>query len=441
MAQNWQCGIDWGTHSSKWSTRAGGRVLVSSLPFSSDLMCDGQHLTLGNEAQGDDGVRGLKGVMILDPLGSPFWEAQRTDTKTPLGHAVSFSLCCLLADAFQQLRTATGQRPKMEVAFSYPNWLTEGGRKTQAAAKNFREAAAVAVWLAATQDPGSLPKPQSKFPIPKWQRMVGNALPWAREQTSSIDLETIMQASFQAPGGETSWAFITESGAAGLPYLRAARPQPVPGCPGLAKLLVVDVGAGSTDTAYMLRVVSREDAHENLYLLPPAASFPLAGNHLTECLMDHQRSVGNPITYSEAEAQKLRATGWHQLPFVQQWVERIARHVEEYVAGVPDQRWLTLPVQLNVFVTGGSGLVPGLKDRIQESVRSALRRRGADAATADLVSTPTGRLPEPRLRNEAEYARRAVSLGASDGDRPGCRYLARMDPPPRSRTAVRGRWV
>jgi len=38
-----------------------------------------------------------------------------------------------------------------------------------------------------------------------------------------------------------------ESGAAGLPYLRAMNVELVPGCPGLAKLLVIDVGAGSTD--------------------------------------------------------------------------------------------------------------------------------------------------------------------------------------------------
>lgn len=91
-----------------------------------------------------------------------------------------------------------------------------------------------------------------------------------------------MQVSFTAPGNELRWGFITESGAAGLPYLRAIDIEDVPGAHGLAKLLVVDVGVGSTDIGYMLRVENRETAKEKLRSFAPASNFPVAGNERQE---------------------------------------------------------------------------------------------------------------------------------------------------------------
>jgi hypothetical protein len=83
------------------------------------------------------------------------------------------------------------------------------------------------------------------------------------------------------------WSYLVESCAAGLPYLRdiiqdieEAAPA---GRQGLGKLLIIDVGAGSTDVGYMLRTIGTA---ENLFYFPPAATFEVAGNALTKALRE-----------------------------------------------------------------------------------------------------------------------------------------------------------
>src|SRR5579859_2792051 len=151
MASNSFLGIDWGTHSSKWACYLPeATAYFRNLPmYSSDLACKGGSLIFGHEATNDEeGVRGLKGVLINDPLGGSFWNTERLDTGTSLGEAVCFSLCCLLADAFSQIKEQSGLGRGIDIGFSFPNWLVDQGRKVEAAAKNFREAAAVAVQIA-----------------------------------------------------------------------------------------------------------------------------------------------------------------------------------------------------------------------------------------------------------------------------------------------------
>jgi hypothetical protein len=151
--------------------------------------------------------------------------------------------------------------------------------------------------------------------------------------------------------------------------------------------------------------------------------------------------MNQPITHAEAEARKLQQTKWTELGFVDLWRARIAQAVGEYVSGIPDDRWLPQPVGLNVVVTGGSGLVPGLKDQIKAAVISALDRRGCGHRTSGKVAVPGEHLPNLPFSAEAEYARRAVCLGASDADRPGCTYMAKMEAPPKIRVEQPGRWV
>jgi hypothetical protein len=434
-------GIDWGTHSSKWACYLHDREKYSkSFPlYSSDITCANNTLTFGEElANDDDGVRGLKGVLITDPLGGSFWESSRLDTGTSLGAAVSFSLCCLLANAFEQLKLSNRE---VEIAFSFPNWLVDTGKKTAAAARNFREAAAVAVHLVNTLPSSQLPKPGRRYAAQDWVAAVRDSKDRAVKDLSTFDIETVMQTSFESAAENVTWGFITESGAAGLPYLRALDIEDVPGAHGLAKILVIDIGAGSTDIGYMLRTRHRETGKEKLYYFRPASSFPVAGNELTNELLTHQSAKNQPITRAEAEARKLQDTGWHNLAFVKTWRKRISQHVAEYVTGIPDFRWLPLPVTLNVVLTGGSGLVPGIKEAVKLAAVKALESRGVDSRTCNKVITPGEHLPNLSFRTEAEYARRAVCLGASDSDRPGCTYTSSMDPPSRARFAVARKWV
>jgi hypothetical protein len=215
----------------------------------------------------------------------------------------------------------------------------------------------------------------------------------------------------------------------------------VPGCPGLAKLLVVDVGAGSTDVGYMLRVKNRSTGAEKFYYFRPASSFPEAGNVLTDEIMKYYAQRNQPLTYREAEARKLQRSDWANLPFVQSWIRRICGHVQKYLEGVADKRWLPMPVTLEVVVTGGSGLVPGLADGIGEAVHEALESKGFGLA-AKKINLASRHLPRLDFKTEAEYARRAVCLGSADVNKPGFRYMQKMDPPePVVRFKTAPRWV
>jgi hypothetical protein len=191
----------------------------------------------------------------------------------------------------------------------------------------------------------------------------------------------------------------------------------------------------------MLRVRHRETNKENLYYFRPASSLDVAGNYLTEEILKYYAAKGEPITEREAEVRKLQTTAWHELPFVTWWRTLISKHVREYVENVPDLRWLPLPVSLNLVVTGGSGLVPGLRESIRDAVGDAFKARKFPPATVGKISVSTDHLPQLAFRDEAEYARRAVSLGAGDSDRPGLRFIEKMDPPLEVRIEHPPRWV
>ena len=96
---------------------------------------------------------------------------------------------------------------------------------------------------------------------------------------------------------------------------------------------------------------------------------------------------------------------------------------------------------LNVVVTGGSGLVPGLKEMVQASVLEAFEARGITRETISQVKLQGAHLPDLSFKAEAEYARRAVCLGATDGDGPGCTYLQSMERSPVTKVSRSSGWV
>jgi len=229
-----------------------------------------------------------------------------------------------------------------------------------------------------------------------------------------------------------AWRYLVESCAAGLPYLRNIKLETPPGNPGLGKLLVIDIGAGSTDIGYMLRTISRKDSGENLFYFPPAATLTVAGNALTDEIKNFHDSTGKSITVGEAENYKITATHeWINKPFAERWKKEICEHVEEYITNSPDKRWLDIEVPLQLIITGGSAIIDGLSTELRKSVCDGLTRRGLNRVVAENVKTINENLFAGMFPIQQDYARMAVAIGSADRDKPSLKYLPKMDPPTR----------
>ncbi len=303
-------GIDWGTHSSKICLTVPPKDYAPAL-FSSDLLHENDQLVFHPTEQHsqENLVQHLKSDLISQSLRFPFWSTDdRLDTGTSLGQAVVFSIMCLLTASRRMLHKEHRgvDFRTVELGFSFPNWLAEDDRKATAAARSFCEAVSVAVTIVTRERLEALPAPGKPFSIAILKAMVDKA----RAATKNISLQALTiqdmnTTSFRSSEGAPEWKFIVESGAAGLPYLRGMGLQNDPGISGLAKLLVIDVGAGSTDVGYMLKTSNVQTAAPAFYYFRPASTFAEAGNALTEELMKHHRAKNNPITRAEAEAQKV----------------------------------------------------------------------------------------------------------------------------------------
>jgi len=446
MSARFQIGIDWGTHSSKICVaELGGNYLAAPL-LSSDLLYRNEGLTFSPKGRlnPEDLVRGLKRDLIEHSLSVLFWgKDDRPNSGTSLGEAVAFSLINLIAESKRQLDDAHPGADflEAELGFSFPNWLAEDTRKATIAARSFCEAVGVAVHAVNSRPLETLPVPGKPFSIKMLKEWIVEARAATLDsQGHQLTIEEVNKTAFTSGG--LAWKFIVESGAAGLPYLRTVRSEKMPGIPGLAKLLVIDVGAGSTDVGYMLKTSNIKTGDPTFHYFRPASTFAEAGNALTEELVKYHRAQNKPITWAEAEAQKISQTAWHKLSFVQLWIRHICDHVAQYILGVPDQRWLPLGVKLHLVVTGGSSLVPGLKEEIRKAVVEALTVRKFDPKTCNAVQVVDKYKPRFNLETEAEIARRAVCFGAADPDKPGFRYMPKMDPPPRGRVTIDGpRWT
>jgi hypothetical protein len=326
---------------------------------------------------------------------------------------------------------------EISLRFSLPNW-TENDPENEAARKRMYQATVIACCLLQHRGWGALPEMGKPNPIAPWRQLVKEI----REEPETRALMNSVPASFsemvekEYKVGDLRWRLAAESSAAGFTSIKHILRE-VPKQSNVqkhwVKLLVVDVGAGSTDSGYF--VSSREIKSGNLVFnyLPPAVTLNYAGEDLTKMLQTHFRRQRKILTMDEAETMKVSAPDqWIKESFVDEWRNKLAHSVGEYMRSVPDERRLPeeLIPGLKIVLTGGSGIVKGLDLAIKSAVCDALMDRGISASVSQRTELVTLRSP---INDRVDAARRAVSTGAAQSDFAKLRYLAgfeKFDPSP-----------
>ena len=373
MSDTLYLGIDWGTHSSKWVWARGARAEFKILR--SEVRLDNDHLLLSADAppSGSVFMGGLKKQLINNPS-TPFWGGLQRGMRLSLGELFAFSLWRLMSEAYAAApRVASKQPDLLEIRFSLPNWVDiDSGAVGRA---TYEQAARVACNIFVADRTSWVQEQQPRRLV--WQKRVSRALD---ELGISDDLpidhhpqgfRTLLKQECKI-NDNTRFRFVAESSAAGLTgLLRSDQEDAL----GVLKILVVDVGAGSTDIGYLLKT------KQALCQLPPANTCQIAGENLSRRILDIYRSRGRQISFDEAELIKTTGseTGWRKHPTVKDWINAIADHVREYVSVVTDKRWLPYQPGLFVFVTGGSGVVPGLDKALLDATIDGLRSQKISA--------------------------------------------------------------
>ncbi len=419
-------GVDWGTHSSKWNWMRGDGSFVPGQfkIIRSDVRLNEKdnRIFLSVESPTADSVFefGVKGKLIRDP-DVPFWVGPRRRMKLTLGELVTFSLWSLLSEAYADFLQRSPAKPKnVEVRFSLPNWV--GIAEAAVARSSYQQAAYVAcqIFLKDRSAWSREPNPTREA----WKKIVDTV----RTELSISDDSEIDSGGFHAiidrvftVDEALSFRFVAESSAAGLTGLREIEAE-LRGRKYLRKILIVDVGAGSTDIGYVLRSIPNVGvADEALLQFPPANTCQIAGEALTRTIVEIYRGIGQKIGLDEAERRKTRGSdkNWAKHPSVDQWRRGIAEHVETYVRDVVDEHWLPTEPGLQVLVTGGSGIVDGLQEEVLAAAKRALEHRKAMPRVISATSLMT-------LDTNGPWAddvnRLAVALGAASEELPSLRY-------------------
>ncbi len=428
-------GVDWGTHSSKWTRtwcpldsvpqEGPFKILRSEVR----LAADGErlHMSVDPPPHGTVCASEIKGQLIKNPQAS-FWAGPQRHIRLTLGELVVFSLWSLLGEAYENMCQILGEPPQgIDIRFSLPNWvdIAEG-----AVGRACYEQAARGACYCFAQDRDAW----ARCPTPthgEWQHLVDSAL-----RTLGISDESVIDAHPEGfrlmisreytAAQNIKFRFVAESSAAGLAGLRRAAWT---GEGTLRKILVVDVGAGSTDIGYVLRSTAPRDigGGEVLCQLPPANTCRTAGRDLSQEIREIYRSQGREVSLDQAEAIKTggQESEWLSHPAVREWTRRIAEHARAYIRGIPDQRFFPEAPGLMVLVTGGSGVVPGLRERILAAAVDALRERGTPEEVITATAPLTLALEGPGAR---DANRLAVALGAASEELPRLSYHERLGP-------------
>jgi hypothetical protein len=247
--------------------------------------------------------------------------------------------------------------------------------------------------------------------------------------------KALVERHFSFPGNTAlDWRLAAESCAAGFPALWRLLVDPTEAKKTedhWVKLLVVDVGAGSTDIGYLVSSRNRQDQLFFNYL-KPAPTLEWAGEKLTEMVRDYYRSRGRDITTEEAEIRKVSAPEeWRDEEFVKDWTKRIANRVADYIVLVPDASRLLEPSipGLKIVLTGGSGVIPGLglDVAVQTAVTTALMNRRTDVPTSVVGRTAIARTNLDWPEDPIDQARRAVSMGVGNKAFGELRYRERLE--------------
>lgn len=443
-------GIDWGTHSSKWIadiiTKNDKNIQASNL-IKSDLLFFDEKIIVDPSDDyhpNRDRVISLKKNIIKDPY-APFW-CERDDIGMSMGGGVTYSICALLGNflyTIEKKKLLLDKSTDIEIGFSFPNWH-DGSNKSKKAVNNYHQAIIVSCLLFYFFRQ-KLPVPVKQYPVEKWKRLINRTrtiLNFPENNEIAIDDMTQKDYSLGDFFNEYNsihfkWKFLVESCAAGLPYLRHIELGSPRGVPGLGKLLVVDVGAGSTDIGYMIRTISPTTDNEKLFYFPPAPTLDIAGITLTDEIKAYYKSMGKDISDSEAESFKItKSDEWHDKSFAKMWQKNISNRIMEYIQNSPDKHWLSLQVPLQIIITGGSGLVKGLPEEIEKAVSDGLKKRGVGHRIYENVKLIDKGLPNWDFSTKERYARMAVALGCADRDKPSLEYKRKADPPIRIETTT-----
>jgi hypothetical protein len=215
----------------------------------------------------------------------------------------SFSLWYLLGQAHADIQHQVGDAGDIEVRFSLPNWVDiPEGRVS------YEQAARVACHLFASDRGAWLHEPRPTRE--RWREVVREALESlglsdeVRAAEGGPDFRSMLRHEYKVGGG-VKFRFVAESSAAGLAGLRRSGERD----PGhILKILVVDVGAGSTDIGYVLRSIPPRDSQDREVLcqLPPANTCEIAGEDLTRRVREIFKTQGRTIGFDEAERIKIR---------------------------------------------------------------------------------------------------------------------------------------
>ncbi|HEV2396607.1 MAG TPA: hypothetical protein VGS27_06685 [Candidatus Sulfotelmatobacter sp.] len=424
-------GVDWGTYSSKWCYQDSiGRIVVGGM-WDSRVWRVGDSLAMFSQSRrylGEKGVAALKRKLIHDP-GQAFWEGERSDIKASLGEAVVFSLATLLLDAAGKLKSAGVDFAKAErirVRFSHPNWISP---EAVAALQCYRDAAVIALSVLkagladadVANDSLAVPLTAIKQLISARQSHAASLDRFPRE----YEYKAYSKCAMGVDDG-VEWNFVFESAAAGFPYLAEMEPglfegDITPSDAKFRKILVIDIGAGSTDAGYMLRTIRLDSRtlkpnEPILIWMPAAAALDMAGTWLTDQIYADWHQQGRKATRTEAEDYKTSGvTDWYSKPYVKKWCDDVASHVAHYIAGVQDNMRLPHKPFLELVVTGGSSAVTPVKACLLDHVKEALLARGIGSGVVDgtTVTQPYVAALKQGGYSETQMAQLAVSLGAS----------------------------
>lgn len=437
-------GIDWGTHSSKWTWTwlegGSGRIVEGPFKILRSEVCledGGQRILISDDPprRGSIYASGVKGKLIKNPE-APFWSGRQKRIRLTLGELVTFSLWTLLGEAYDNLCRTVSQRPDaLDIRLSLPNWVdTAEGAVGRAC---YEQAARVAchLFMGGRERWSQSPHPTRE----QWRHEVDETLralnisDECEIDTSPDGFHSMIDNLYNAGGG-VQFRFVAESSAAGLAGLRRVAEIDEG---HLVKILIVDVGAGSTDIGYVLRSRSRVESgpKEVLCQLPPANTCKIAGEDLSRRIVEIYRSRGEDIGLDGAEAIKVggEEISWQAHPAVGDWIRGIGEHVGAYAWGIRDQRFLPDVPGLKVLVTGGSGIVPGLREGVLAAVVDALRGRGVRADVISATTPMTLALGGPAAR---DANRLAVALGAASEELPRLSYHESLGPRVSSRPRV-----